>query len=153
MSVVVEQMASSPARSSHGAAREAPAAAVTAAALAAALGLALGPCAGEVQAAGLDAAAAHTVGDFLRPMLTLFTFLFIVRIPMTWYPELDINAFPWNAAYGPTEPVLSATRKVVPLVGGVDITPIIWVGLLSFFSEILLGPQGLLVLIERQGGL
>lgn len=43
--------------------------------------------------------------------------------------------------------------QVVPLVGGVDVTPIVWVGLISFFNEILLGPQGLLVLIERQGGL
>jgi YggT family protein len=31
--------------------------------------------------------------------------------------------------------------QVVPLVGGVDVTPIIWVGLLSLLSEILIGPQ------------
>lgn len=42
--------------------------------------------------------------------------------------------------------------QVVGLVGGVDISPIIWVALISFFNEILLGPQGLLILVERQGG-
>ena len=56
-------------------------------------------------------------------------------------------------AYAPTEPTLKVTRKIVPLVGGVDVTPIVWVALISFFSEILLGPQGLLILVQRQSGL
>jgi len=34
-----------------------------------------------------------------------------------------------------------AASQVIPLVGGVDVTPIVWVALISFFSEILLGPQ------------
>lgn len=101
----------------------------------------------------LDAPTVHLLADILRPTFTLFTFLYIVRIPMTWYPDINPKSFPWTVAYTPTEPILSVTRKIVPLVGGVDVTPIVWVGLLSFFSEILLGPQGLLVLIERQGGL
>ncbi len=42
---------------------------------------------------------------------------------------------------------------MIPLVGGVDVTPIVWVGLLSFLNEILLGPQGILMLIQRQSGL
>jgi YggT family protein len=37
-------------------------------------------------------------------------------------------------------------------VGGVDVTPIVWVGLISFLNEILLGPQGILMLIQRQSG-
>jgi YggT family protein len=101
----------------------------------------------------LDAAGAHALADVLKPTFALLTFMFIVRIPMTWYPTLDGKAFPWSLAVTPTEPLLAATRRVIPLVGGVDITPIVWVGLLSFFNEILLGPQGLLVLIERQGGI
>ncbi|KAF5840218.1 hypothetical protein DUNSADRAFT_17435 [Dunaliella salina] len=53
----------------------------------------------------------------------------------------------------PTFALFTALYILVGLVGGVDISPIIWVALLSFFNEILLGPQGLLVLVERQGGL
>lgn len=101
----------------------------------------------------LDAPAVHSISIVLRLIFTLFTFLYIVRIPMTWYPDIKVTEFPWTLAYGPTEPVLEATRKIVPLVGGVDVTPIVWVALLSFFNEILLGPQGLLILIERQGGI
>mmetsp|Transcript_29573 Transcript_29573/g.76688 ORF Transcript_29573/g.76688 Transcript_29573/m.76688 type:complete len:211 (-) Transcript_29573:116-748(-) len=104
-------------------------------------------------AAVMNAEQAHQLQDILRPTFALFTALYIVRIPMTWYPSIDGRSFPWTLAYTPTEPLLAPTRKLVGLVGGVDISPIIWVALLSFFNEILLGPQGLLVLVERQGGL
>ncbi|NEQ41984.1 MAG: YggT family protein, partial [Okeania sp. SIO3I5] len=35
-------------------------------------------------------------------------------------------------------------RKIVPPLGGVDISPIIWVGIFSLLREMLLGQQGLL---------
>jgi len=101
----------------------------------------------------LAPAAAHAAEQLLRPLFTLFTFLYIIRIPMSWYPELDGKALPWALSWVPTEPVLAATRKVIPLIGGVDMTPIFWVGMLSFLSEILLGPQGLLILLQRPGAL
>jgi YggT family protein len=36
------------------------------------------------------------------------------------------------------------SRKIIPPLGGVDITPIVWVGIVSLLREILLGQQGLL---------
>ncbi len=39
------------------------------------------------------------------------------------------------------EPLLEATRKVVPPFNGLDVSPIVWVALLSFLAEILTGPQ------------
>lgn len=77
-------------------------------------------------------------------VLGLMTFLFIFRIVLTWYPQVDINRFPFNLIFWPTEPFLAPTRKIVPPLGGVDITPIIWVGLFSLLRELLLGQQGLL---------
>jgi len=38
----------------------------------------------------------------------------------------------------------------VPPVGGVDVSPIIWVGMISFLNEILLGKQGLLILLSTK---
>jgi YggT family protein len=49
--------------------------------------------------------------------------------------------------YWPTEPLLIPTRKLIPPIGGVDITPIIWFGLVSLGRELLLGQQGLLRMI------
>jgi YggT family protein len=102
--------------------------------------------------AEFEASAAHTLESILRPLFTVFTLLYIIRIPMTWYPSIDGTKLPWLLAYAPTEPILKVTRNVIPLVGGVDVTPIVWVGLISFFNEILLGPQGILMLIQRESG-
>jgi YggT family protein len=77
-------------------------------------------------------------------LLAVMIFLFIIRIVLTWYPQINLNSFPWNLAAWPTEPFLVVTRKIVPPLGGVDITPIIWVGICSLLREILIGQQGLL---------
>ena len=80
----------------------------------------------------------------LGPLLGLMIFLFIFRIVLTWYPQLNLNRFPFNVVAWPTEPFLVPMRKVIPPIGGVDITPIIWVGIFSLLREILVGQQGLL---------
>lgn len=77
-------------------------------------------------------------------LLGLMTFLFIFRIVLTWYPQVNQKRFPFNLVIWPTEPFLAITRKIVPPVGGVDITPIIWVGIFSLLREMLLGQQGIL---------
>ncbi|MCP6759094.1 YggT family protein [Mastigocladus laminosus UU774] len=81
--------------------------------------------------------------------LGLMTLLFIFRIVLTWYPQIDLNRLPFNLVAWPTEPFLIPMRKLVPPIGGVDITPIIWVGIFSFIREILLGQQGLLIMMSR----
>jgi YggT family protein len=85
----------------------------------------------------------------LGPVLGLMTFLFIFRIILTWYPQVDLNRFPFNLIAWPTEPFLVPLRKLVPPIGGVDITPILWVGIFSLIREILLGQQGLLTMMTR----
>jgi len=81
-------------------------------------------------------------------LLGLMIFLFIFRIVLTWYPQVDLNSLPFNLVAWPTEPLLVPMRKIVPPLGGVDITPIIWVGIFSLLREILLGQQGLLRMIH-----
>ncbi|MBH8566074.1 YggT family protein [Nostoc sp. CENA67] len=85
----------------------------------------------------------------LGPILGLMTFLFIFRIILTWYPQVDLNRLPFNLIAWPTEPFLVPLRKLVPPIGGVDITPIIWVGIFSLVREILLGQQGILTMLSR----
>ncbi len=82
----------------------------------------------------------------LSPLLGLMILLFIIRIVLTWYPQIDLNQFPVNLVSWPTEPFLVPSRKLVSPIGGVDITPILWVGLISLLRELLLGQQGLLFL-------
>jgi YggT family protein len=77
-------------------------------------------------------------------VLGVMMLLFILRIVLTWYPQTDLNRLPFSLVAWPTEPLLVPTRKLIPPLGGVDITPIIWFGIMSFLKEILLGQQGLL---------
>lgn len=98
----------------------------------------------------LDPGTAKLAISILGPLLSAYGFLFIVRIVMSWYPKLPVGKFPYVLAYAPTEPLLFLTRKVIPPLGGVDVTPVVWFGLISFLNEILVGPQGLLVLLSQQ---
>ena len=86
----------------------------------------------------------HFLIGFFIGALTL---AFLLRIILTWYPKIDLKTSFWPIIFLPTEPVLIATRKIFPPIGGVDVTPIIWVGLLSLFRELFLGQQGLLTQI------
>jgi YggT family protein len=102
----------------------------------------------------LDGQQAGLIASVLKPTLAVVEFLFIMRIIMSWDPAYNTgDKLPWAIFYQPTEPVLAPTRRVIQPIGGVDISPIVWTFILSLMNEILLGPQGILVLIERQGGL
>ncbi|MEM9136866.1 MAG: YggT family protein [Cyanobacteria bacterium P01_F01_bin.42] len=84
----------------------------------------------------------------LSSLLGVYVLLFIFRIVLTWYPRAELNKLPFAIAVMPTEFLLAPTRRLIPPLGGVDITPIIWVGIVSFIREISLGQQGLLTLIQ-----
>jgi len=84
----------------------------------------------------------------LGPFLGLMILLFIFRIILTWYPQVDLNRLPFNLIAWPTEPFLVPLRRLVPPLGGVDITPVIGVGIFSLLRELLLGQQGLLTMIS-----
>ncbi|MDB9496041.1 YggT family protein [Spirulina major CS-329] len=80
----------------------------------------------------------------LGVVLGLMIVLFIFRIVLTWYPQVELKKMPWSLIALPTELFLAPTRRVIKPLGGVDIAPIIWVGIIALIRELLLGQQGLL---------
>ncbi|MEN9540953.1 MAG: hypothetical protein RLZZ459_1044 [Cyanobacteriota bacterium] len=76
-------------------------------------------------------------------LLAAWTLLFLFRIVLTWYPQVDLSKGAMRLVAIPTEPLLAPTRRLVAPIGGVDVTPVIWVGLISLVREILVGQQGL----------
>ncbi|MFN4195670.1 YggT family protein [Thermosynechococcus sichuanensis E542] len=80
-------------------------------------------------------------------ILAIFTLIFLVRIVLTWYPQINLTQGPLKVIYWLSEPVLAPTRRVVPPLGGVDISPIIWVGIVTLLRELLVGQQGLLFIL------
>ncbi|EDY39546.1 yggt family membrane protein [Cyanobium sp. PCC 7001] len=81
--------------------------------------------------------------------LALWTLLFLFRIVLTWYPQVDLSQGAMRLIGVPTEPLLAPTRRLIPPIGGVDVTPVIWVGLISLVRELLVGQQGLVTQVMR----
>ena len=78
--------------------------------------------------------------------LSYLTIVFLIRLILTWYPKIDLKQGPWLIVSLPTNPILNLTRTIIPPIGGVDIGPVIWIGIISFLREILVGQQGLIKL-------
>ena len=81
-----------------------------------------------------------TLGIFL----SFLTLVFLIRLILTWYPKIDLNKGFWLLIALPTSTILNITRKVIPPIGGVDVGPVIWIGIISFLREILVGQQGII---------
>ncbi|MFS8868586.1 YggT family protein [Synechococcus sp. H65.1] len=86
----------------------------------------------------------------LGPLLALYTVLFVLRIFLSWYPQLDTSRLPYSLVVSLTEFLLRPTRRLIPPLGGVDLAPVVWVGLVTLLRELLLGQQGLLTLALHQ---
>ena len=83
---------------------------------------------------------------FLEIILSFLTLVFLIRLIMTWYPKINgANGF-WIIVTLPTNQILKITKQIIPPIGGVDVSPVIWIGIISFIREILVGQQGLLKL-------
>ena len=65
---------------------------------------------------------------------------------MTWYPKINGGNGFWIIVTLPTNQILNITKKIIPPIGGVDVSPVIWIGIISFIREILVGQQGLIKL-------
>ena len=83
---------------------------------------------------------------FLGIALSYLTVVFLIRLILTWYPKIELNKGLWLFISIPSNSILDLTRKLIPPIGGVDVGPVIWIGVISFLREILVGQQGLLKL-------
>ena len=83
---------------------------------------------------------------FLGIVLSFLTLVFLIRLIMTWYPKINGENGIWIIVTLPTNQILKITKKIIPPIGGVDVSPVIWIGIISFIREILVGQQGLIKL-------
>ena len=81
--------------------------------------------------------------------LSLITLAFLIRLIMSWYPKIDTSKGLWIIVLLPTSSILKFTKKIIPPIGGVDVTPVIWIGIISLMREILVGQQGIIKLILK----
>ena len=74
----------------------------------------------------------------LARVLQIYTFVLLVRILITWIPNLD----PYNPIvqmlFQVTEPVLEPARKLIPPLGMIDISPIVVFIVLGILHDLLM---------------
>lgn len=77
------------------------------------------------------------ITDILSQLLSIYTFVLLARILMSWIPNLD----PYNPIvqflYRVTEPVLDPARKLIPPIGMIDISPIVVFLVIGFIADFL----------------
>ena len=78
--------------------------------------------------------------------LSYLTIVFLIRLIISWYPKIDLSKGLWLLISIPSNSILNLTRKLIPPIGGVDVGPVICIGIISFLREILVGQQGLIKL-------
>ena len=78
--------------------------------------------------------------------LSYLSIVFLIRLILTWYPKINLSKGLWLLISIPSNSILNLTRRIIPPIGGVDVGPVIWIGVISFLREILVGQQGLIKL-------
>ena len=73
----------------------------------------------------------------LARVLQIYTFILLIRILITWIPNLDPHHPIVQLLFQVTEPVLEPARKLIPSIGMIDISPIVVFIILGILQDLL----------------
>lgn len=75
------------------------------------------------------------ISRFINQLFYFYYLLLIVRIFLTWIPNIDWNSQPFDFMRSLTDPFLNIFRGIIPPIGGMlDISPIIAFFALQFLQ-------------------
>ncbi len=75
--------------------------------------------------------------EALYNFLNLYFIVLIVRVLLTWFPNIDWFNQPWATLSQLTDPYLDLFRKFIPPLAGIDFSPIVAIFLLQLFQGLL----------------
>jgi YggT family protein len=75
---------------------------------------------------------AIALGQFLQ----IYSVLLIVRILLSWFPNLDFYNPPLSILSQITDPYLNLFRSIIPPLGGMDFSPILAIFVLNIVSRL-----------------
>ena len=76
---------------------------------------------------------AQTVATFLQ----IYFYLLILRILLSWFPNVDWFSSPFSILSQLTDPYLNLFRSIIPPLGGIDFSAILAIFLLQFASSLI----------------
>ncbi len=77
------------------------------------------------------------VSSTVSTTLSIYTGLLIIRILLTWFPNIDWYNQPFAALSQITDPYLNLFRQFIPPLGGMDLSPILAIFLLQILGSLI----------------
>ena len=75
----------------------------------------------------------------LSETLVIYSYILIIRVLLTWFPNLDWSNPILTTISSITDPYLNIFRGIIPPLGGLDLSPILAFLLLNFSQGIVRG--------------
>ncbi len=69
--------------------------------------------------------------------IQIYTVLLIVRVLLTWFPTIDWWSPPFSILRQLSDPYLDLFRRIIPPLGGIDLSPMLAILLLQFAGQAL----------------
>jgi len=73
----------------------------------------------------------------LRQTLEIYSLILIIRVLLSWFPNLDWSNPVLSSISSITDPYLNAFRGIIPPIGGLDISPILAFVVLNLMQSLL----------------
>ncbi len=73
----------------------------------------------------------------LAQTLEIYSFILIIRVLLSWFPNLDWSNPILTSVGSITDPYLNAFRGIIPPLGGLDLSPILAFVTLSLLEQLL----------------
>ena len=79
-----------------------------------------------------------SIHQAIYQLFELIQLILIVRILLSWFPNINWHKQPFKLLYNITEPILAIFRSIIPPIGGLDLSPIVAFLFLGMIRTILL---------------
>lgn len=84
------------------------------------------------------------LANTLQTFVQIYVLLMLVRILLSWFPNINWYDPPFSILSQLTDPYLNLFRSVIPPLGGMDFSPIIAIFVLQIGAQFAIGLLGLL---------
>jgi len=79
-----------------------------------------------------------TLYQSVEQLFQIIWLIFLIRILLSWFPNVDWHKQPFKFVNDFTEPVFVPFRRMIPAVGGMDFSPIVVFFLLGMVQDVVL---------------
>ncbi|MCX7593752.1 MAG: YggT family protein [Fischerella sp.] len=85
----------------------------------------------------------HLLIATLATFIQIYSTLLIIRVLLSWFPNINWYNQPFAALSQITDPYLNIFRNIIPPLGGIDFSPILAFVVLNIVGNLLYSLRGL----------